>query len=82
MVTSAECHSIPYCGFSFKSLIRWQILFGTLRNREQFATEGSRLEFISRLNSISSVQIDESRISGYPKIRFTQFQSDADVDRG
>jgi len=23
MVTSAECHSIPYCVFSFKSLIRW-----------------------------------------------------------
>ena len=33
MVTSAECHSIPYCVFSFKSLIRWHRI--TLSNRHK-----------------------------------------------
>lgn len=57
-----------------------EMQFGTLKNREKFGSEERRLEFIRRLNSIPSVQIEESRISGYPKIRFPQLQSDADID--
>ena len=78
--TVLDIDGTKYQLFSVWTDSQVEMQFGTLRNREQFATEGSRLEFISRLNSISQIQIDESRISGYPKIRFTQFPSDADVD--
>ena len=78
--TVLDIDETPYQLFAVWTDSQVEMQFGTLRNRKQFGTDENRLEFIRRLNSIPSVQIDESRISGYPKIRFPQLQSDADVD--
>ena len=58
-----------------------EIQFGTLKRRRQFESDESRLELLRRLNNIPSVQIEEGRIAGYPKIPFTALEPTGHIDQ-
>ena len=58
-----------------------EIQFGTLRRRRQFESDASRLELLHRLNGIPSVQIEEGRITGYPKIPFAALEPTGHIDQ-
>lgn len=58
-----------------------EIQLGTLKRREQFESDESRLELLERLNNIPSVQIEPNRIAGYPKIAFSTLREGNNLDR-
>jgi len=75
-----DLHGTEYQLYAVWTDSQIEMPFGTLRNRAQFATEERRREFLDRLNEIPSVHIEESRISGYPKIPFSALRTDGDID--
>ena len=58
-----------------------EIQFGTLRNRTLFEEDEPRLELLNRINAVPSVQIEPSRIAGYPKIPFAALKPNGHLDQ-
>jgi len=58
-----------------------EIQFGTLQSRKTFEDEQSRLEILRRLNDVPSIQIEPSRVTGYPKIPFAALRPGGHLEK-
>ena len=62
-----EIDGLSYPTYGIWTDSQIEIQFYTLQKRRQFDGEEKRLELLRRLNTIPLVQINESRITGFPK---------------
>ena len=84
---NGSCYPLfDFCGTWYSLFAAWtdsqiEIQFGTLRNRTLFEEDEPRLELLNRINDVPSVQIEPSRIAGYPKIPFAALKPNGHLDQ-
>lgn len=84
---NGSCYpSFDFGGTRYSLFAAWtdaqiEIQFGRLRNMPLFEEDGLRLELLNRINAVPSVQIEPSRIAGYPKISFAALKPNGHLDQ-